>query len=72
MNKKIEVLIDQVNEVRKSQSDNDKYSDVLLLTMNLLLAYDEDNYLDKNDMKDFVSEAIEDMYKNDVEYQDVY
>ena len=72
MNKKIEVLIDQVNEVRKSQSDNDKYSDVLLLAMNLLLAYDEDNYLDKNDMKDFVSETIEDMYIDDVEYQDVY
>lgn len=72
MNKKIEVLIDQVNEVRKSQSDNDKYSDVLLLAMNLLLAYDENNYLDKNDMKDFVFETIEDMYKDDVEYQDVY
>ena len=72
MNKKIEVLIDQVNEVRKSQSDNDKYSDVLLLAMNLLLAYDEDDYLDKNDMKDFVSETIEDMYKDDIEYRDVY
>lgn len=63
MNK--EVLLEQIAKFRRNKSEHDKYTDVLLIVYKLVYAYEEDDYLSKEDIKDLISELIEDMYSDD-------
>ena len=58
----IEMILAQLEVVIKSKRNNNKYADLLLFISNLLSEYDEDYYLDKQEMKETINDIFEKLY----------
>ena len=58
----IEMMQAQLNVVIEAKRKDNKYADLLLFISNLLSEYDENYYLDKQEMKEVVEEILNDLY----------
>lgn len=58
----IEMMQAQLNVVIKAKRKDNKYADLLLFISNLLSEYDENYYLDKQEMKEVTEKVLNDLY----------
>ena len=55
----IEMILAQLEVVIEAKRNSNKYADLLLLISNLLSEYDENYYLDKQEMKETINDIFE-------------
>ena len=58
----IEMMQAQLNVVIEAKRKDNKYADFLLFISKLLSEYDENYYLDKQEMKEVTEKVLNDLY----------
>ena len=58
----IEMMQAQLNVVIEAKRKDEKYADFLLFISKLLSEYDENYYLDKQEMKEVTEKVLNDLY----------